>query len=449
MSDFLKKFSDDQYNKQNEQADDGTNETDDTIKKDTEQEPQTKNKKNIKPNDTFDSTFATSNTKKEVFIRDDEKIQKRKKRLIIGGICALLICVAGFFGYMKLNEIRVPQFVGEKKLEEVQSWSTKNRITLDYTTKFSVKYDTGYITKQSAKKGDVIQKGSTLEVVVSKGANPDEHIAVPDFMEMSLTEIEKWKDDHKASNVIINKVFDETVEKAKTISIKYDVEGIDASNYRRKDKLTITVSKGKEEFEKNIEVPNFNKKLKSEVETWAQEKEVRLEFTEQASDDIAEGLVISQDVAPKTKIAKNDVLKVVISKGQVSFAPSFYGLDETQALVEAAKANVVINPVYYYSNSAPANTLISQSIPAGTEVKSQTIALVYSLGLPYIGNFDGEDIYSMVQNISEMNAKGAQLTYTIQEVSSTEKKGTIVTSSSKATFVNVGSRIVISVSKGS
>ena len=434
MSDFLKKFSKEEY------------QTEDKLEaKDIQEEAK---ETGSKGKELDKNVFTTSNTKEEVYEIDDEKIKKRKKRLLIAGVVTILVIAGSVFTFLKLNEVRVPQFVAEKTLNDVQVWAAKNNIEIDYTSKFSVKVEEGYIVEQSSKGGEKIQKGSDFAIVVSKGANPEQKVQVPDFMKMSLTEIEAWKKKEKANNVTIEKVFDENVEKSKVIRVAYQTEGIDAKNYRRKDKLTVVVSKGKETFEKNIEVPNFKEKTKLEVESWASENEIELEIEEVAHDDIDEGNVISQSVAAKTKMAKKEVMKIVVSRGKIAYAPNFFGSDVTSAQALASQAKVNINTLSYYSNSVPSGSLISQSHPAGSEIKADIITLVYSLGKPFIANFDGSDVYTMIQSIEEMNTKGAQLTYVINEVSNSEKKGTIVTSNHKANFVNVGTQIVIYVSSG-
>lgn len=455
MSDFLKKFSNESYKEVKKPVfieEKQEEENDRTIDKEVPQKepelsdvvlPSSQDQKDTK------TTFQTSNTKDEIYVRDDEMIKNRKIKIIIGVVSAVFILIIGIFTYYKMNQVNVPHFIEEKTLNDVQVWAAKNKIDMDYTSVFSIKADEGYIVKQSKKKGMAIQKGSSFEVVVSKGANPDEHIKVPDFMSMNLTKLEAWKKQEKAVNVSIEKVFSEEVEKSKVISFEYKSEGIDEKNYRRKDKINVVVSKGKEVFEKDIEVPNFKDKGKEEVETWANEKGVIVEFSEVEHNKIPEGKVISQDIGAKTMIAKNDVIKIVISRGKISYAPNFSGLDETQGQIAAVNAEVSINVVHYYSNTIRSGYLISQSIPYGSEVTHQTIALLYSLGKPYIGNFDGSDVFTMVQSIDEMNGKGAQLTYELVEVSSTEKKGNIITSNYKANFVNIGSHIVISVSRGS
>lgn len=452
MSDFLKKFSNTSY-QELKKVDFSNGQQDRKQEKDVEIHKELIEKTELmpvtlEPTNSRETTFQTSNAKEEVYIRDDEKIKKRKRNIVISAICAIVVIVIGIFGYYQLNEIKVPQFINEKTLNDVQVWATKNKVDLNYTSIYSTEVDEGLIVKQSEKSGAVIQKGSSFKIVLSKGADPEEHIKVPDLMNMTLTDIEKWKQEQKAMNASIEKVFSDDVEKSKTIRFEYKTEGINADNYRRKDKVNIVVSKGKETYEKNIDMPDFKDKSKSEVESWGKENDINIEFIETDSSKVIEGNVISQDISAKTKIAKKDAVKITISRGRISYVPNFSDLDETQAQIESMKANVAINIVYYYSSSVQASRLITQALPAGTEVKEQAIALMYSLGKPYIGNFDGEDVYTMVKSIQEMNAKGAQLTYELVDVSSSGKKGSIVTSNYKATFVNVGAHIIINVSNG-
>lgn len=443
MSDFLKKFSKQEYQK--------VKKIDFSTEKNDDEEKETKIVKDESTEETKDekhAIFQTSNTKEEVYEQDREKIEKRKKNILIAIICTLIVMGIGFFAFHKLNEVRVPQFVEEKTLNDVQLWAAKNKIEVTYTSVFSTSVNDGYVVKQSKKAGSILQKGSHFEIILSKGADPQEHIKLPDFMKMTLTEIEDWKEKNKAVNVTIEKVFDEKIKKGKTIRVEYKTEGIDANSYRRKDKLNIVVSKGKETYEKNIEVPDFVKHSKAEVEAWAKENDVEVKVEEVASNKFAEGMVITQNIPAKTKIAKKDVIIITVSKGRISYVPNFAGLDETQAQIEATKANVIIQIVPYYSNNVQANQLIAQSLPAGMEIKDQSVVLQYSLGKPYIANFDGEDVYTMTKSIDEMNGKGARLTYELIYVSSGQKKGSIVRTNYSATFVNVGTHIQIYISKG-
>ncbi len=435
MGDFLKKFSNENYDNMNklnyseENAEDGSSLDSQEM--------------NI-----ASTPHEIANPRNEVFIKDIEKIKKRRQVIIISCTCIILLIVASMFGYYKLNQISVPNFLVNKSLEEVQIWAAKNDVEIGYTLEYNNEIDEGNIVEQSVEEGVEIQKGSFVEFIVSNGADPEEHIIIPDFMGMTLIEIESWKEENKAVNVSINYEYSDEIMKSNTIRFEFKTEGIDANNYRRKDKINIIVSKGEETFEKNITVPDFSNKTRNEVDIWAEENGIQIEYIEVASEEVEENHIISQDVLAESKVAKNDVIKITISRGRVIHVPDFSSLNETQSQIIAAEKNVIINIMYYYSNEVNATQMLSQSLPAGAEVKNETIVLTYSLGKPYIDNFDGNSVYSMVEAIHEMNSKGARLTYEIKDIDSSEKKGIIINSNYKGCFVDLGSHIIIESSSG-
>ena len=70
-------------------------------------------------------------------------------------------------------------------------------------------------------------------------------------------------------------------------------------------------------FEKNIEVPDFFKKTKTEVETWVATNKIKMSYEEVASDTVEEGQIVSQSVAAKAKVAKEDEMTVQVSLGNI------------------------------------------------------------------------------------------------------------------------------------
>ena len=63
--------------------------------------------------------------------------------------------------------------------------------------------------------------------------------------------------------------FDDNVAAEAFIKQEAANKELDLAEYKRKDRLSVYYSKGKEVFEKNIEVPDFTGKAKSEASEWA------------------------------------------------------------------------------------------------------------------------------------------------------------------------------------
>ncbi len=62
---------------------------------------------------------------------------------------------------------------------------------------------------------------------------------------------------------------------------------------------------------------NFIGKDINDLKTWAKDNNILIEEEYKYSSDIKENIIISQDVEEKTKLKKNDTIKVIVSKGEV------------------------------------------------------------------------------------------------------------------------------------
>ena len=104
-----------------------------------------------------------------------------------------------------------------------------------------------------------------------------------------------------------------------------------------------------------------------------------------------------------------------------------------------------------YSMDASYGKLISQSVKAGTTKKEtdNEVTLKYSLGQPYFASLNGTLESEIAKTFYEYNQKGANFTYTIKYVDSSEEKGTIVWTSKSNEFVSLKEEFEIHVSNGS
>lgn len=161
MSDFLNNFETDEY--KGEQIVDGGSQS------------QSDNKDN-------------KHSQEEVIRVDSDYQTKRKKRklnYILGGIGATLLIAAIV---IVMNLVTLPNFI-DRPISDVKGWAQENNIKLEVEENFSVETDENSIIKQAKKPGSRIFKRTSFKVAVSKGADPDEKIAVPNLRYMSLEEI--------------------------------------------------------------------------------------------------------------------------------------------------------------------------------------------------------------------------------------------------------------------
>jgi len=114
--------------------------------------------------------------------------------------------------------------------------------------------------------------------------------------------------------------------------------------------------------------------------------------TEEYSDTVAEGLVISQSPAAGTKVARGSAVALVVSKGpEARIVPDVVGLAQAAAEAAIISAGLSVGAVTEaYSATVPAGNVISQSPTAGSSVPAGTaVALVVSKGLPIVPNVVG------------------------------------------------------------
>ena len=120
-------------------------------------------------------------------------------------------------------------------------------------------------------------------------------------------------------------------------------------NYKRKDRMIIVMSRGQQEIEKDIEVPNFREKPEMDATHWAETQDIELQVRKEYSDTVPKGYIISQSIPPKTMIDNNEELTITVSKGKAVYAPSLAGLSEEEAQ-QRQDAGIMLMIIRQYHN---------------------------------------------------------------------------------------------------
>ncbi|MGT2784199.1 PASTA domain-containing protein [Streptococcus merionis] len=374
-----------------------------------------------------------------------DRQQKKRRYVITGSILALLAVI---FLIYKVTHIKLPDFVGQT-ISEARAWGVKNNIDFQMEQAFSTKQDINQIVSQDKKANKQIRKGSTVKLVVSKGADPEETLKLPNFSNLSASDAEKWIKENKAENLTLKKEFNETVAANRFIRLDITSPGVTEKDYKRGDKANLYYSRGKEKLEKNIEVPDFANKPKSEVETWAKRNEVKVTYTEQASESIAAGNVISQSVTTGEKVAKKDQMEVFVSVGKGVSVPDFATLSPEAA---GTVPGLTVTVQYRFDPNIRYGILLSQSIEAGkqlAEKENKNILVIYSQGAPYLKDIRGKNASELAKYFfEEYQSRGAEITYETYWVDSSQPRGTVVEQSEFETIVPMTYHVYIGISNG-
>lgn len=479
MSDFLSKFNKDKYDELvDEQAEKKTKQSDDTgetvtdedsqidtdknKQKATAQEKEAPSKGTTEPKKTAPSQKQPSTHRSDgATARDryrqnvEEEIEidvnyRRKQRLkwIWISVGAVVTGIVLFFIYHMLVHVKVEDFIGEA-VSDARAWAKENGVEIELEQEHSMEYDVNDVFSQSVDAGDKIRKGKTLELTASLGPDPEEHISLPDFSEMSQTEAEMWMEEQKAENMRIVTEYNDDIDAGEFIKFTIRDDTIDESEYRRKDSAAIYYSRGEEVLEKNISVPNFSGMSKFEVDNWAESNEIDITYETKDSDSVELDHVISQSIAADEKVAKNDEIEIVLSAGKAIVVPDFSEFTAEEAMMNEPALNVVVKNRFHESISY--GKLISQSVEAGEKLMEHdddlTIVVTYSEGKPYLRDYHGQLEGDLPQLFfDDYESKGANIKYTIRYVDSPETKGTIVGMSQFNAYVSMNYTVEIKVS---
>ncbi|WP_429950142.1 PASTA domain-containing protein [Enterococcus sp. AZ101] len=463
MSDFLSNFNKSNYEDTKEKK---LRDKAELPKQESEvqpsKEPVNERTTKIGPNNRTESKKTDIETEQEIPIQsrstqlddgteiDPTYHKKRKQKMILSGILSVLVLCLVYFAYYQMTHVKLPDFTG-KDLAEARAWATENKLKLTVEQTYNKEIDINKVISQNSKQGSKLKKGAELTVKSSLGADPEEKVALPDFMTMKKSEAEKWIKDNQADNVSLIDEYSDSIEKGKAIRFEIVNKEVNKDNYKRKDKANMYYSKGKETFEKNISVPDFTKKMKSEVESWAKTNDIKVTYEEASSAEVPAESIISQSIAKDQKVAKKDSMTVTVSLGKGYVVPNF--AEYTQEEAATAVEGLTVQAKSVFTNNVPYGQLISQSVEAGTQLTSKDelkLKVYYSAGQPYLKDLRGSTLEGDLQKqfYDDFQSKGANIQYTIKYVDSAEPKGTVVGMSAYNLYVPLDYTVTLDISLG-
>lgn len=138
------------------------------------------------------------------------------------------------------------------------------------------------------------------------------------------------------------------------------------------DKVTIVVSKGME----MVEVPDVLSHTQDEAKVLLTSAGFEVEIEEEFSEEVEEGMVISQNPTAPGKAGKGSTVKLIVSKGKEikrTTIPNLKKMTVSEAEAALSEANLRLgNVTQEYSDSVKEGKVISQSPASGEEVDEDT-----------------------------------------------------------------------------
>lgn len=232
-----------------------------------------------------------------------------KKIAAIVAIVALL-CGAGAFGgvryYQKSLEREVPVLTN-MTLEEAQikaAGDDESLLVEKSGEEYSDTVEKGAIISQDQEAGDIIKKGDVIQVVISKGALAE----VPNVEGTKNSNAKEVVTKANLTYKVAEKKYSDKV--AKGIVISQDpAAGATVEEFQT---VSVVISKGIEQ----VTIPDLKGKTLAKAKEAL--KNAKLQFgssSEEYSESVDKGNVISQSIAAKKTVDKNSKVNLVVSKG--------------------------------------------------------------------------------------------------------------------------------------
>ena len=223
-----------------------------------------------------------------------------------------------------------------------------------------------------------------------------------------------------------------TVDEGKIIS--QDPKYAENEKILKGSAIKIVVSKGPE----TTAMPSFVGKKIADVKVQADEIELVLNITEENSDSVDEGTVISQDVKEGKKVKSGDTVNVVVSKGpEKTTVPTVIDMDEGTAKATLSNAGLKANVTYTNDSTKTDKKVISQNIEQGKEVnKNTTIDIV-------VNKIEVKE--SKVTIKLSVQVKGNALKTVKQETTDTNETNTALTNAATSSTTSEITKLTIPV----
>ncbi|MDY5585157.1 MAG: Stk1 family PASTA domain-containing Ser/Thr kinase [Arcanobacterium sp.] len=305
-------------------------------------------------------TTATKKLRGKKTNPDSQKPRRWKKFLAVFAFLATIIGGTSYGVYWYFTEgpglrVEVVNVISNEEktaIEALTAAGFKTEVNYAYSDEVAK----GLVISSNPNPGTSIHPSQLITLTVSQGV---EHLEVPEVIGLTQEEAsEKLTASRFKAEIKAN--WSETVPEGQVISQSPAAgESIPHSST-----ITIEVSKGREP----IEVPNAVGVSEKEATDAITAKELKVNIERQYSDEVAEGVVISQSTPAGETLFRNDEVKLVISLGpELIEVPGVIGKQEGTAreILESAGFKVEVDRVLggYFG------TVRLQSPASGAKVK--------------------------------------------------------------------------------
>ena len=274
--------------------------------------------------DGYDDEYDTTRSLKSQ--RDEEKGRKPKMsgvmKIVIALIAALAVCAAaygiasavGFFGGSSKKEEDKTTMVDVPNLsnlglteDQARDAAEKAGFKLEVSGTEKSDQEEGTVIDQDPKYGEEAEKGSTISVVLSAGPST---VTVPD---VSGDDVDTATEAIEAEGLKVGSTNEEYSDEYKEGEVIRTTPS-SGSEVEEGSTVNLVVSQGKNPEDEKVTVQSFVGMPESNLTSWAEDNEINVSRSEDYSDDVAEGRIISQSLTSGS-VTKGTTISYVVSLG--------------------------------------------------------------------------------------------------------------------------------------
>ena len=330
---------------------------------DDEDEPEYEEENYVEPEDDEYDDYD------EDYNEDKFKKKKNNKGIIIGIISVVIIALLGVGGYFAFGsggsakKIKVPNFVG-MTFDEAKKQAEDSGLKLVKIKEVKSDKKAGEVLETDPKAGEMVSKGSTINVTVSG----EEKIYMPNVVEDELNDAKTKLQSIGITNVEVKQDYSDSISEGKVIS----QDPSQNQEISKDTKVTLVVSLGK----KYITVPE----LGGLSETAARNKLNNLGLsanvkTGKTTDKSSDGKVIDTTPSSGEGVAAGSTVTLIIGSYEpesISIMDKISGMSYRDAVNELSKNNISASIADGYSENGSVVSSYPSSVKPGGSVVLKT-----------------------------------------------------------------------------
>lgn len=278
---------------------------------------------------------------------------------LIGGIVGAIVLLAAILTWFFMwgpGSFRPMVDVVNQQWPDASKSLTAADVTFERVDVFDDNIPAGNVARTNPAPGKPLGRFQTAKIFVSKGI---EMLIMPDLTGKTREEALELVKKARFNTPQISEDFHDTVPEGQISSQDPAPNASVAHNTIVK----ITVSKGRQP----VSMPDLVGKPSQEAQNELTQVGLQPQVTEDFSDSVPKGKVISQSVAPNTTVHRLDQVNLVISKGpEVVAVPNVFGKSEGDARAALESAGFTVNVKRTFGDS---KRVLNSNPSAGTQAK--------------------------------------------------------------------------------